>query len=126
MSKKPKAGFTIIEVLVAVTVLAIGTLVIAGGALGVTRQLVRSRGATAGVAQAQAKAEELRALSMSTSPGCTNALFASSSSPVTSNGITLSWIVPATGSQRTIQVISSYSLGRNQTHTDTLTSYVAC
>jgi prepilin-type N-terminal cleavage/methylation domain-containing protein len=128
MSERPKqnGGFTLIELLVAIVVLSIGTLMIAGGSLSITRDLVRSRMSTAALGQAAAKVEELRAAAASTSPGCTAAAFASSSYATTASGVTLSWVVPTSGSQRTVLVISQYGYGRNRTHTDTLTSYVAC
>jgi prepilin-type N-terminal cleavage/methylation domain-containing protein len=123
---KGTRGFTIIELLVAVVVLSLGTLLIAGGSLFITRDLVRTRMGTAALGQAASKAEELRATAASTSPGCTAAAFTSSSSATTTAGVTLSWVVPNSGAQRTILVITSYGYGRGKTHTDTLSSYVQC
>jgi hypothetical protein len=112
--------------LVAVVVLALGTLMIAGGSLFVTRDLVRTRSGTAALGLASSKAEELRATAASTHPSCTAAAFASSASPTIINGVTLSWEVPTSGPQRTILVISRYQYGRGMSHTDTLTTYIGC
>jgi prepilin-type N-terminal cleavage/methylation domain-containing protein len=126
MNVQKERGFTLVEVIVAVVILTIGTLIVAGGSVAITRDLVLSRGNTAAVSLAGAKAEELRAAAASTNPACTAAAFASSVYATTASGVTLTWVVPTSGIQRTIQVISSYGLARGRTHTDTLTSYVAC
>jgi prepilin-type N-terminal cleavage/methylation domain-containing protein len=125
MTAKSQRGFTLVEVLVSVVILAIGSLMLAGGSLFVTRELVRTRGQTAAQAMAQAKNDELRSLAASTNPACTSSNFVSGSASAY-NGVTMSWSVTGTGIQRTVAVISSYKLGRNKTHTDTLTSFVSC
>jgi prepilin-type N-terminal cleavage/methylation domain-containing protein len=125
MTVKNRDGFTLVEVLVSVVILAIGSLMLASGSLFVTRELVRTRGQTAAQAMAQAKSDELRALAASTNPACASASFIGGSAAAT-NGVTMSWSITGSGSQRTVAVISSYKLGRNKTHTDTLTSFVPC
>ena len=119
-------GFSLVEVLVSVVILSIGTLMLAGGSLFVTRDLVRARGQTDAAALAQSKADELRALAASTASVCTATGFASSSSASTVGKLTLSWVVPTSGSQRVVRVITSYKVGRNRTHTDTLATAVPC
>jgi prepilin-type N-terminal cleavage/methylation domain-containing protein len=121
-----RAGFTLVEVLVAVVILAIGSLMLAAGALFTTRELVRTRGQTAAGAVAQAKVDELRTLAASTTPPCTSVSFASSGSSTVAGGITMSWVVSPSGGQRTIRVITNYKLGRGKTRTDTLTTLVGC
>ena len=126
MKTATRAGFSLVEVLVAIVVLAIGTLMLAGGSLFVTRELVRTKGQTSAQALAQSKSDELRGWAAATSPNCTSSSFASSSSSSVVNGITMSWTVSTAGSQRTVQVMTNYKLGRNRTRTDTLTSFVGC
>ena len=126
MTRRDDRGFSLVEVLVAVVILSIGTLMLAGGSLFITRDLVRARGRTDAAALAQSKADELRALAASTASVCTATEFASSSSASTVGKITLSWVVPTSGSQRVVRVITSYQVGRNRTHTDTLATSVPC
>jgi len=120
-------GLTVVEVLVALVILGIGLLVLAGGSVVVTRDLTRSGLATVGNARAQAKLDELMTTAASTPLRCASANFASSVAATTINKITLSWTVtPASGAQRTVQVITSYRLPGNRSHTDTLRAYIAC
>jgi prepilin-type N-terminal cleavage/methylation domain-containing protein len=123
---RDRDGFTLVEVIVAIVILAIGSLMLAGGSLFVTRELVRTKGQTSAQALAQSKSDELRAWAASTSPMCGNSNFVSSSTSTVSGPITLSWTVQTSGSQRTVRVFTTYKLGRNRTKTDTLTSFVAC
>jgi prepilin-type N-terminal cleavage/methylation domain-containing protein len=121
-----RGGFTLIEVLISIVVLAIGSLMLAAGSLFVTRELVRTRGQTAAGAVAQSKADELRAFAASTTPACTSPNFSGSGSSTVVSGVTLSWTVSPSGGQRTVRVITSYKLGRGRTRTDTLTTFVGC
>lgn len=125
MTRRPDEGFSLIEVLVAVVILSIGTLMLAGGSVFVTRDLVRSRQSTAAASMAQAKLDELRARAASVS-GCGSSQFTSSTSTVTYSGVSMRWIVPTSGANRTVQVITSYSLGRGRTKADTLAVNIAC
>ena len=121
-----RGGFSLIEVLVAITLLATGLLVLAGGSLGVTRDLVRARKSTAAAALANAKLDQLRNAAASTNPACTSSQFASSGSAVVANGVSMTWSVSTSGVLRTVQVISTYSLPRGRTAVDTLTGLVGC
>lgn len=126
MSRRRQEGFSIVEVLVAVVILSIGMLVLAGGSLFVTRDLVRSRQGSVAAAMAQARLDDLKVRAMSTTPMCLSPLFTSSTAPATTNGVTIQWTVPTSGSSRTIRVITSYQLGRGRVRTDTLAGQVAC
>ncbi len=120
-------GLTVVEILVALVILGIGLLVLAGGSVVVTRDLTRSGLATVSNARAQAKLDELMAVAASTSPRCGSANFVSSVSATTINKITLSWnITPVAGAQRTISVYTSYRLPGNRSHADTLTALIGC
>ena len=125
--KLAERGLTVVEILVALVILGIGLLVLAGGSVVVTRDLTRSGLATVANARAQAKLDELMSTAASTSPRCGAAGFVSSVSATTINKIALTWVVtPATGAQRTIQVITSYALPGNRSHTDTLRALIGC
>ena len=75
MTVRSERGFTLVELLVAIVVLATGVLALAGGSLFVTRDLYRSRMATLAGGQAQAKADELLTYATATSPRCTSTSF---------------------------------------------------
>ncbi|HEU5219420.1 MAG TPA: type II secretion system protein [Gemmatimonadales bacterium] len=137
MRVSSERGLTLIELLVAIVILGIGLMLLAGGSLVVTRDLTRSSRATVATGQAQAKLDELMVLAASTSTRCTATSFASSSSPVVSNKVTLSWDVPLSGTQRMVSVITSYQLPAsgsvsdspntvNGIHTDTLRAMIGC
>ncbi|HEY9383388.1 MAG TPA: type II secretion system protein [Gemmatimonadales bacterium] len=125
--KQSERGLTVVEILVALVILGIGLLVLAGGSVVVTRDLTRSGLATVANARAQAKLDELMTTAGATEPRCGSANFASSVSATTINKITLSWtITPNAGAQRTVRIITSYQLPGNRQHTDTLRALIGC
>jgi len=125
--KQSERGLSVVEILVAIVILGIGLLVLAGGSLVVTRDLTRSGMATVANARAQAKLDELMSTAASTSPKCGSASFTSSVSAMTMNKMTLSWTVtPNAGAQRTIEVITGYKLPGNRSHRDTLRALIGC
>jgi len=126
MNGKSQAGFTLVEVIVSVVILSIGTLVLASGSLFATRDLTRSRLQSVAGSMAQAKLDELRTRAASTSPACTAAAFTNSPSAVIANGVTMTWEVPASGANRTLRVITSYSYGAGRIKADTVAGSVAC
>jgi len=121
-----RSGFTLVELLVAVVVLGVGLLALAAGTGSITRTLHGSRIATQAAQQATQRMDLLRAASKSTTTPCTSVSFTSSAAPVTSQYITLTWVVPANGSLRRVLVIASYPLGRNKTRVDTLATNMSC
>jgi prepilin-type N-terminal cleavage/methylation domain-containing protein len=127
MKRWNASGLTLVEILVAISILGIGLLMLAGGALAVTRDLTRSGLATLATARADAKLDELRAVAAATNPPCTSPSFASSTSTQTIMKISLSWtITPSSGAQRTAHVITSYRLPGGATHADTLRALIGC
>jgi prepilin-type N-terminal cleavage/methylation domain-containing protein len=121
-----RSGFTMVELLVAVVILAVGLLALAGGNGSITRTLNGSRIATIAAAQANERMDLLRAASRDNAAPCTSASFTSSAGAVTRDGITLTWVVPASGALRTVWVIASYQLGRNTSKVDTLATSISC
>ncbi len=124
--KSGRRGFTLIETLVAVVILGIGVLAMAATSGAITTTLVGSRGATQATQLANLRIEQLRVLSRSTATPCTAPGFASSGAPVVTQGITVSWVVQPTGVSRRVRVITTYSLGRGRTRTDTLITLISC
>ncbi|HEX9166417.1 MAG TPA: prepilin-type N-terminal cleavage/methylation domain-containing protein [Gemmatimonadales bacterium] len=121
-----RGGFTLIETLVAIVILGIGLLAMAATSGAVTTTLVGSRMATQATQLSNMRMEQLRATARSTQPPCTAAGFASSGAATVSQGVTITWVVPATGASRRVRVIASYPIGRGRTRTDTLITLVRC
>ncbi len=126
MTGRKTAGFSLVELLVSIVVLSTGVLLLAGGSVFITRNLTRARMNTVAGSLAQAKADELRAVAAVGAPACLSPLFAGSTSPTTSAGITMSWTVSPGLSMRTVRVMTSYPVSPTRIRTDTLTVRVPC
>ncbi len=125
--KQSERGLTLIEILVAIVILGIGLLVLAGGSVAVTQNLTGSGLSSVASARAQAKLDELRTIGASTNPWCGSANFTGSVAAQTFGKITLSWtITPNAGAERVVRVITSYTLPGGRTRTDTLRGIVGC
>ena len=117
-----RRGFTILEVLVAVVILGVGVVALAGSSASSARMIGRGRTATRAVQAATERMEILRADAYRTTPDCV-ALANGSDSAAT--GVVTSWTISGTGTSRTIRVISGYQVpGRRRA--DTLTTQVRC
>jgi prepilin-type N-terminal cleavage/methylation domain-containing protein len=122
--KRASAGFTLVEVLVAVVVLGIGIIAMAGTSGMVTRMIGRGKMATRAGQAATRKVEELRLAAYSTSPHCTAGAFASGG-PVVANRVTTSWVV-GTPNPGSVKVTVSFRTTRGGTHTDVLNTLIEC
>jgi prepilin-type N-terminal cleavage/methylation domain-containing protein len=122
--KRARSGFTIIEVLVAVTILAVGVVALAGSAATVTRMINRGKIDTRAAQLATQQLEVLRATAYATTPRCT-AL--ANGGPQATDHVTLSWTVAVApgGTGRDVSVSASYGTGRG-TRTEVLTTYIEC
>ncbi len=120
--KHSRSGFTIVEVLVAVMVLGVGVVALAGSSAMVTRMIGRGKLDTRAAQLATQQAEALRLVAYSTTPRCT-AL--ANGGPQTTDHVTFSWTVAVTGTGRTVSVSASYATVGG-THTETLTTYIEC
>jgi prepilin-type N-terminal cleavage/methylation domain-containing protein len=120
------SGFTLIELLIAIVMLSIGLLAVAGGAIYTTKDLQRSKLSTIASGLTTGKLDQLLVYANRTQTRCTSSLFASSSAPVVTNKVSLTWTVPSSGVLRTVLIIASYKLARGVTKVDTLTARVAC
>jgi prepilin-type N-terminal cleavage/methylation domain-containing protein len=105
--KRSAAGFTLIEVLVAIVVLGVGIMAMVGSSAMVTRMIGRGKVETRAAQTASRRVEMLRLAANSTTPRCTAAAFGNGG-PLTTNGVTESWTVPGAGKVRSVQVSVSY------------------
>jgi len=105
--KHPRPGFTLIEVLVAILVLGVGVLALAGTSAGVSRMIGRGKIETRAAQAASSRMETLRLAADATSPRCSDPGFASGG-PVLSGGLSESWLVPPSGRVRQVRVTVTY------------------
>ena len=100
-------GLTLIEVLIAIVLLGVGIVALAGGSGMVTRMIGRGKVETRAAQVASRRVEALRLAAASSSPRCTAAAF-SSGGPAIHDGVTESWVVPAAGRVRLVRVTVTY------------------
>ncbi len=119
-----RAGFTLVEVVMAVVVLVFGILVLASSAAGISRMLSSGQGKTRAAAYASARIEELRNIAAGSDPRCDPAALrdGTASQP---GGFTEQWTVSGTGATRRIQVIVQYRNGPRP-QADTVGAVILC
>jgi Tfp pilus assembly protein PilV len=105
--RQSRSGLTLVEILVAVIVLAVGIIALAGSSGMVTRMIGRGKAETHAAEAASRRIEILRQTAYSTSPRCTAPDFASGG-PVLRDGITESWVVSPNGKIRRVRVTVTY------------------
>jgi prepilin-type N-terminal cleavage/methylation domain-containing protein len=105
--KRSRSGLTLVEVLIAVVVLAIGLVALAGGSGLVTRMIGRGKVETRAALAASRRMETIRLAASSTTPRCTAPAFGSGG-PVIDGGVSESWVVPPTGPVRRVRVTVTY------------------
>lgn len=88
---RDRGGFTLIEVMIAVIVLAIGVIALLGSSAMVTRMLGQGRHATQAVEVATRRLENLRRAAYATATPCTDAAFVGGTA--TGTGYTETWTI---------------------------------
>lgn len=109
-------GFTLIELVVAVTVLAVGVLAVTASAVPLARLVRRGGMQTASAAVAGAEIEVLRAA------GCAGP---AAGTVASGGGFRLTWSVRAGGRLRDVTVVATYPWGPGS-HRDIYETAVAC
>ena len=105
--RRPRAGLTLVEVLVAVVVLGIGVLALTGSSAMVTRMIGHGKVETHAALRASRRVELLRVAAGSTSPRCASPDFAAGG-PLIVEGLSESWVVAPVGKVRRVRVTVSY------------------
>jgi prepilin-type N-terminal cleavage/methylation domain-containing protein len=118
------SGFTLVEVLVSMMILSVGVMALAGSLSMVTRMIGRGKVETQVAQAASRRVETLRLAAYSTVPRCTAGAFVTGG-PVTTNGFTESWTVPAAGKVRSVQVNVTYRTARGP-RTASLQTRIEC
>lgn len=119
-------GFTLVEVLIAVVILAVGVLALASGAGLATRLVGRGRATTYASQIATDRLEYLRSLAGATAVPCTHVKFINSAAPVVSNGVTTAWTIEVLSpTQRLAKVAVSYRTANGE-RKDTVSTVISC
>ncbi len=98
---------TLVEVLIALIVLGVGIVALAGSSSMVTRMIGRGKAETHAALAASRRMETLRSAARSTTPRCTAASFASGG-PTRVDGASEVWVVPSAGTLRRVRVTVTY------------------
>jgi prepilin-type N-terminal cleavage/methylation domain-containing protein len=122
MRARDTRGFTVIEVLIAVVVLAVGVTALVGSSGVVTRMIGQGKISTQATQAVSQQMEQLRATAYSTSPNCT-ALAAGSDT--TANGVATSWTITVNGELRLIRMRVDYPTAGGG-DSDTVSTILRC
>lgn len=125
-----RAGFTLVEVLIAVVMVGMGLVALLGAAGAIVRMNGRGKTATIASYVAQRRLERLRTAAGSTVIPCTAPDFASAPSPIMTDGMQEHWAVtsaPGMGgaSARFVTAIVTYRIPSGE-RSDTVSTLVAC
>jgi len=118
-----RQGFTLVEILIALTVLVTGLLALVGSAAMIARMTGRGFHQTSAAQVASDRLEWLRQLAGSTSPRCAHAVFAGGSA--VTGGVAESWTVAAAGPVRPVAVAIRYRAARGAV-LDTVFGMILC
>jgi len=122
--KQKTSGFTLIEVMVAIVILSIGLLALAGATANVSKMVGYGKWATAASQVATRRVETIRRIAKSTDPTCTSSAMASGG-PLAAGRMSESWNISGTGGMRRVLVTVTYPRGR-RTVTDTVATILRC
>jgi prepilin-type N-terminal cleavage/methylation domain-containing protein len=115
-------GFTIVEVVIAIIMLSIGVLALAGTAGAITRMMSNGQRKTRSVAMASSVIDSLRVVANG------NCAALPSSGSGSQAGVSTSWTVSnagSTGTDHTVTVLMSYRIGPRAA-ADTLIATLVC
>jgi prepilin-type N-terminal cleavage/methylation domain-containing protein len=107
MSRSFQAGFTLVEVVLALLMLAVGILALVGSSAMVTRMIGQGRRATLVSQVGAARIEWLRQLAGSTTPACAHPRLTAGSAVTT--GIREAWTVAGSGNAREVMLALEYN-----------------
>ncbi len=114
-------GFTLVELMVAVVILAVGVLALVGSSASVTKMIGSGKHTTNATLVAERRLEALRHVALGSSPVCSTL----ASGSATGVGYTEQWTVSGTGASRTLVARVIYT---DQPGIDTLalTTIIGC
>lgn len=116
------AGFTLVEVMIAIIVLSVGALAMAGTSAAAIRMVGQGKRSTQAAQLAVSRLETLRRISRSTSPACTSL---TSGNANAAYGMSESWTVTGAGATRSVQIIVRHPEQRGL-QIDTVQAVLGC
>lgn len=123
--RQKTSGFTLIEVMVAIVILSIGLLALAGATANVSKMVGYGKWATVASQVATRRVEIIRHMANSTDPTCTSSAMVSGGPLTAGRMMTESWNISGTGGVRRVVVTVTYPRGR-RTVTDTVATIIRC
>lgn len=123
--RQKTSGFTLIEVMVAIVILSIGLLALAGATANVSKMVGYGKWATVASQVATRRVEIIRQIANSTDPTCTSSAMVSGGPLTAGRMMTESWNISGTGGVRRVVVTVTYPRGR-RTVTDTVATIIRC
>ncbi len=117
-------GFTLIEVMVAIVILSIGLLALAGATANVSKMVGHGKWTTAASQVATRRLEILRQIANSTNPTCTSSALVSGG-PLAVGGVTESWTISGTGGMRQVLITVTYPRAERRV-TETVATLLRC
>jgi type IV pilus assembly protein PilV len=118
------SGFTLIEVMVAIVILSIGLLALAGATANVSKMVGYGKWATAASQVATRRLETIRQIANSTNPTCTSGALVSGG-PMAAGRMTESWNISGTGGMRQVLITVTYPRAHRMV-TDTVATLLKC
>jgi type IV pilus assembly protein PilV len=117
------AGFSLLEVLIAIVVLSVGIVALLSTAGGTTVMLRDGRLRTSVSALAQSRLDSLRLIALSTTPACASIASGSATYPA---GMTEAWTVSGTGRTRSVTETVRVSNGAKRIGQVTVQATIFC
>ncbi len=120
---RQERGFTVIEVIVAITVLAVGVLGLASTGAMVTRMIAQGQRSAVALTFAAQRLEQLRTYACATRTDSSETLYRGST-PVATN----SWTYTAMGDSTwwRVRLVTQYRTVQDRTRADTLEAEILC
>jgi prepilin-type N-terminal cleavage/methylation domain-containing protein len=118
------SGFTLIEVMVAIVILSIGLLALAGATANVSKMVGQGKWTTAASQVATRRLETIRQIANSTNPACASSGLVSGG-PLAAGGMTESWNISGTGGTRRVLITVTYPRAERLI-TDTVATILRC
>jgi len=122
VSASSRGGFTLVELLIAVTMISVGILALMQSSAGITTMIRDGRDRTRAVSIATTRLETLRQQALNSNPGCT-AL--ANGSAAAAGGLSEQWVVSGTGWRRQLAVTVAYT-GPRRSNAITVRTSVLC
>ena len=106
-----RRGFTIVEILVAVIVLSIGVLALAGTLGTITRMMSNGQQKTRAATVAASTLESLRNQAYTAIPKCSGLSNGSSTTSLYGTRYSSSWTITGAGTSRDVRIVVAYRVG---------------